>query len=428
MALLLLPIVQQLFHPLSVKKLNGVLEATDAPKLTLENYKNVTFQSQLEKYVSERFGFHELVIRIYNQYLWFFRKTYSADVVIGKDKWLYGKRSVYDHYRQEAYLHADDNETLVKIFDRSVARLKRVQQELDKCNTKLFVLICPSKDIICPEHLPENGNYVMGDGIRAVEYIPKAFVDKGINFLDLNAWFKQMKDTISYPVFPKTGMHWSNVAAMHASDTLIRYLEWLTRENLLNIQIGPMYPGKAVKPDDDLEKTLNLLFPIKPNQHYYADVKVVADTMVQRPKLISIGDSFFWNLSYVMPMDSIFCSHPFWYYYSSVYYDSCHKKVNELNVEKEVENADVVMIIVTANHLYNFDMGFVSHMDKALFNPSPEIVEDILLKMEADSVWFQSLKEKAEKKRKTLDEVMRDDALYLIMTHPESYDVSQNLK
>ena len=368
MVLLSLPIIQQAFHPLEVKKLHGSVVDTAPPEWSFENYKTQTYQSQLERYVSERFGFREPVIRIYNQYLWLYRKTYSTDVIIGRDKWLYGKRSIYDHFRQEAYFHADNNEALIKQFDRSVDRMKWAQQELDQRGTKLFVLICPSKDIICPEHLPQNGNYVMSDGIRAVEYIPKAFADKGVNFLDLNAWFEQIKDTVSYPVFPKTGMHWSNVAAMHASDTLMRYLEWLTGENLLNVQVGPMYASKAFKPDNDLEKTLNLLWPIRPNQYYYADVKLIPDTTASRPKLISIGDSFFWNLDYVMPMDSIFSSYPFWYYYSSVFHDSRYKKVKELDLLKEVEEADIVMLIVTANHLYNFDMGFLSKLETAIKN------------------------------------------------------------
>lgn len=421
MVFLALPIIQQAWHPFKVTKLNGAVVETDLPEWTFEGYWNATCQAQLEQYVSEHFGFREPVIRMYNQYLWLFRKTYSNEVVVGKDQWLYGKRSIIDHFRQEAYNHADNNEALLKMFDNEVKRLKRVQQKLDERDTKLFVLICPAKDITCPEHLPEGGKFVMGDGIRAIDYVPGAFAENGINFLDLSAWFEQIKDTVAYPVFPKTGLHWSNIAAAHASDTLIRYMEWLSGKNMPNIQVGPMYPSEPVKPDDDLERIMNLVWPIKPNQNYYADVSVIPDSTAQRLKLISVGDSFFWNLSYVMPLDSIFCSHPYWYYFSTVYFDPKHDNVKQLNLVEEVDGADLVMIILTASHLYNFNQGFLSRLDQALSNPYPEAVDVIIHKMEADSVWYQSLKEKAERKGKTLDEVMREDALYLIRSNPEKY-------
>lgn len=425
MALFALPIIQQAFHPFKVKKLHGVVEATAKPEFSFRNYKDMSYQSQLEQYVSERFGFREPVIRTYNQYLWLFRKTYSADVVVGKDKWLYGKRSIYDHFRQEAYFHAESNEALIKKLDHSIARLKRVQRELDKRNTKLFVLICPSKDIICPEHLPENGNYVMSDGIRAVEYVPKAFADKGVNFLDLNAWFEQIKDTVSYPIFPKTGMHWSNVACMHACDTLFRYMEHLTGKNMPNITIGQAYPSKTISPDDDLERILNLIWTIKPNQNYCADVEVVPDSTAQRLNLITIGDSFFWNIAHTMPMDKLFERYPYWYYYNTIYYDSEHKNVKEVNMVKELNRADVVMILLTANHLYDFFGGFLNRVITCFAQPDPEtlerILEGIMQKMDANSVWLQSLQEQAAQKGQTLDEVKRANALYVFKQNPEKY-------
>ena len=261
----------------------------------------------------------------------------------------------------------------------------------------------------------------MGDRMRAIEYVPEAFAKNGINYLDMCSWFEQIKDTVSYPLFPKTGTHWSNVASMHVADTLIRYMEWLSGKNMPNIEVGAMYPSEPIRPDNDLEKIMNLVGPIKPNQNYYAKVDIVPDSTAQRLKLISIGDSYFWNFSYTLPMDSLFSSHPYWYYFSTVYFDPEHNNVKQLNLVKEVDSADLVMIILTSNHLYNFNQGFLSSMEKALSNPYPEIVEDILLKMEANDEWYQSLKEKAERQGKSLDAVMREDAVYLIKSDPEKY-------
>lgn len=425
MVLFVLPIIQQTYHPFKVKKLNGVIVETDKPKLNYNNYKDLSYQTQLERYVSENFGFREPIIRLYNQYLWLYRKTYSADIVIGKNKWLYGERSIYDHYRQVVYDYADSNEAFLKKINTNIERLKRVQDILDQRGTKLFVLVCPSKDLLYPDHLPEGGQFVMGDGIRAIEYVPNAFADNGINFLDLNAWFQQIKDTVDYPLFPKTGLHWSNIAAAHASDTIIQYMEWLTGKNMPNVKVGATRPGETVAPDNDLEKLLNLMWPIKPNQNYYAKVEAVPDSTAQKLRLVTIGDSFFWNLTQTMPMDELFESHPYWYYFNTVYFDQQYHNVKEISIIEELDRTDVVMILFTATHLYTISNNFLDRVLFCFTKPNPEtlerILEDIMQKMDANSVWLQSLEEQAEQKGQTLDEVKRANALYVYRQNPEKY-------
>lgn len=424
MALLFLPLIQQRWHLFDVKKLEGATEEVEMPDLSLENYKTQVFQTTSEKYVSQHFGFHESLIRLYNQYLWNYRKTYAHDVVVGKDKWLYGKMSVLDHYHQLSYSYAESNDALRAKFEKDLERLRRVQQLLDQRGTKLFVLICPSKDIIYPEHLPSNSHYVMGDGLRAIDYYPKAFAENGINYLDLCDWFLQVKDTASYTLFPKTGMHWSNIACVHASDTLVRYMEQLTGKNMPNIQIGHAYHHEAFAPDDDLERSMNLMWKIKPNLHSYAPVSLVPDSTAKKLNLIAIGDSFFWNLCYTLPMDQIFNSYVYWYYFSSVFYDPDHTNVSQIDLLEELDKADVVMITLSATQLYDINHDFLS---QALFNLSsdPEnldaILESIKQNMRNTPEWYEGLKQKAEQQGRTLEEVMDEDARYVFNQNPEKY-------
>ena len=117
-----------------------------------------------------------------------FRKTYAADVVVGKDRWLYSKTSVLDHYRQRPYEFETSNEALKLKFEKDLKRLKTVQELLARRGTQLFVLICPAKDMVYPEHLPEGDKYVMNDGLRAIDYYPQAFAENGIHYLDVCTW------------------------------------------------------------------------------------------------------------------------------------------------------------------------------------------------------------------------------------------------
>ena len=425
MVLLLAPMVQHHYHPFKLKELNGAIVKVEKPELTFEAYRDLSYQTKLESYVSSNFGFHEWVIRLYNQYLWLFRKTYAADVVVGKDKWLYGVTSVKNYYRQASYEFADSNQEMEQILDKDVERLKKVQDMLDQRGVKCFMLICPSKDIIYPEFMPRNGKWVMGDGLVALDYCLKAFEEQGVNYLDLCTWFAQIKDSVDYPIFPRTGLHWSDAASVYAADTLIRYMEQLTGKNIPNIQIGPLFESETWYPDNDLERSMNLMWAIQPNKNLYTTTSIIPDSTAQPLRLLTIGDSFFWNFGYTLPMEEIFETHHHWYYFNSVFFDPEHTSVSEINLLDEFSHTDVVMLCYNASKLYGFNFGFLSRALVELSLDDPEslnrIIDGIKRRMENNEEWYESMKQKAVQRGKTLDEVMREDALYLIGQKPEDY-------
>lgn len=435
MVLLFLPLIQQVFQPFQIRRLDGDMVEVEMPQLHFDTYKNQSFQAQLEKYVSQHFGFHQPIIRLYNQYLWMFRKTYAFDVTIGKDKWLYPKKCVQDHYRQVSYEaeNVNDDASLKMKLDKDIERLKKVQNMLDQRGTKMFLLICPAKDVIYPEYLPTTSDYVMGDALRAVEYVPNALAEHGINYVDMCDWFLKIKDTVSYPLFPKRAMHWSDIACIHAADSVIRYMEQLTGKNMPNLKIGPMYPDVTVYPDGDLEQSMNLLWDIRPPfQNYYAKVETDADSTAQKLNLLTIGDSFFKNWNYTLPMKDIFNFYPYYYYYSTVYFDPNHDKVSQVNLLEELERADIVMLSYSATQLYEINRGFISQAMVQLSANSPQDLDGILAEikqsMMADETWMETLKEKAKNQGKTLEEVMDEDALYLFNQSPEKFTMKHALE
>jgi len=435
MVFLFMPFIQQLFQPFQLRRLDGDMVETEMPTLSYESYKEQAYQAQLEKYVSQHFGFHQPIIRLYNQYLWNYRKTYAFDVTVGKDKWLYPKKCVLDHYRQVSYEAENvyDDASLRMKLDKDIERLKKVHDILEERGTKLFVLICPAKDIIYPEHLPTTSNFVMGDALRAVEYVPQALSDKGIPYVDMCDWFLKIKDTVSYPLFPQRAMHWSDIACIHAADSVIHYMEQLTGKNLPNLKIGPMYPGETVYPDGDLEQSMNLLWDIHPKfQNYYAHVETDGDTTAQKLNLLTIGDSFFKNWNYTLPLKDIFDSYPYYFYYSTVYFDPEHSKVSEVNLLEALEKADIVMLSYSATQLYEINRGFLSQalLQLSFKNPGnlQVILEGIKRDMEASEEWYQALKAKATQQDRPLEQVMDEDARYMYNQTPEKYIMKEALE
>ena len=426
MIFLFLSIMQKELDIFKIKSLEGVTVKSEKPDLNFDNFSSAKYQSELEKYISENFGFRESIIRLYNQYVWtLFDKTYCDNVIIGKNKWLFNEKSVKDHYEGLMTEYAKSEEELIKKFDRDVQRLKKLQALLKDHGTEIFVLMLPSKDLIYPEYLPKNNRYQENNSIRAYDYYSKALAENGINHLNVADYFNTIKDSVDYPLFPKAGMHWSNIACAHASDSIIRYMEHLSGKNFPNIEVGMTYLADTRKPDNDMEKLLNLSFPIDNNQNYYADIKVVPDTSAQKAKMIVMGDSFFWNMAYTRPMNDIFDYYHYWYYFNTIYYDSKHNNVSEINLVKELKDADIVMISLSATQLYDINHGFISQAFVNLSLDNPEVIDGILTKIKEriknDENWYNSIKKKAKEKGISVEESLHQDAMYILNLEPEKY-------
>ena len=235
--------------------------------------------------------------------------------------------------------------------------------------------------------------------------------------------FIGIKDKVDYPLFPKTGTHWTNIAASYAFDSIIKYMEVLGDRNLLNVQLSEKYIDKNRHPDDDLEQLLNLTFPIKPNKNYYTDVTVIPDSTAVKPNLTTIGDSYFWTISYNIPLDTIFNRHPYWYYNSTIYFDEYNHFTNDINFAEELMSADYIMLNYCTTQLYDLGSKFLPKALVYLCYSEDERnakVEQLIRNMRNDKNWYNSLSEKAKNQNVSVEEVMRNDAMYLVYQQPES--------
>jgi hypothetical protein len=200
-------------------------------------------------------------------------------------------------------------------------------------------------------------------------------------------------------------------------------MEVLGDRNLLNVQLSEKYIDKNRHPDDDLEQLLNLTFPIKPNKNYYTDVTVIPDSTAVKPNLITIGDSYFWTISYNIPLDTIFERHPYWYYNSTIYFDEYNHSTNDINFAEELMSADYIMLNYCTTQLYDLGSKFLPKALVYLCYSEEERnakVEQLIKNMRNDKNWYNSLSEKAKNQNVSVEEVMRNDAMYLVYQQPES--------
>ena len=430
MVLLFIPLIQEWTGILPVKPMRGVFVPTQKPEFSFEAYQTSAFQSQVEKYTSENFGLREIVIRLYNQYLWdFFHKTpVSKDqIVYGKDGWLYEPGAVSDYYQKQFRYYAADSAQMASMLSKEAQRLLSLQQALESHGTHLFVCLVPAKDLIYPEYLPDNKDtiYEGEPKISARFFNEEEFTRLGVNHLNLEQWFLQIKDTSDFALFPKTGMHWSRYAALYAADTLVRYMENLGNINMKNLVIGPKELDDARNPDDDLESLLNLLRPISKPKYYYAESTTDGDTTATQPKMIVIGDSFWWTIAAHFPLKEVFSRVPYWYYNSTVYYDDRYHSVDELNLAEELISSDFVVLFYCATQQYRMNDGFTHKAlevlgveDSVAFMDSTDFIEREIQrnigKILATPSLMEETREKAAQNHKTVEKAVRDEAKWIV--------------
>ena len=425
LAILVLILIQTFTGFIPVKSLRGVSIETEKPKLTFEGYVNGSFQNNLENYCREHCGFREWLIRFYNQYLWScFKETNNTTVVFGKDGWLFEEVYVRDHYESLMYKYTDDTAKMRTMLETEALRLWKVQELLKEHNIHLFVCMDPAKDVIFPEYLPEDSTYTRPEGFRAYDYYQKRFEELGIHYIDYVAFFKTLKDSADYPLFYKKGTHWSNIASIHVFDSILRYMEVLGNQKLHDLEIGGKYTAKPSKPDNDLENLLNLLFPMKSDPYWYADVTVKEDPTAAKPTLLTIGDSYFWNFKFNIPLGQLFRNYPYWYYNYILYFDSADRSFSDLDLEEEMMRADYIMLNYGTAQLYDLGSRFLPkallHLcyDKTAIDSA---ICQLTERLKRNPDYYTKAKDMAKQSGKSVEQVLYEDAHYMIHENPEKF-------
>ena len=425
LAILVLILIQTFTGFIPVKSLRGVSIETEKPKLTFEGYVDGSFQNNLENYCREHCGFREWLIRFYNQYLWScFKETNNTTVVFGKDGWLFEEVYVRDHYESLMYKYTDDTAKMRTMLETEALRLWKVQELLKEHNIHLFVCMDPAKDVIFPEYLPEVSTYTRPEGFRAYDYYQKRFEELGIHHIDYVAFFKTLKDSADYPLFYKKGTHWSNIASIHVFDSILRYMEVLGNQKLHDLEIGEKYTAKPSKPDNDLENLLNLLFPMKSDPYWYADVTVKEDPTAAKPTLLTIGDSYFWNFKFNIPLGQVFRNYPYWYYNYILYFDSADRSFSDLDLEEEMMRADYIMLNYGTAQLYDLGSRFLPkallHLcyDKTAIDSA---ICQLTERLKRNPDYYTKAKDMAKQSGKSVEQVLYEDAHYMIHENPEKF-------
>ncbi|MEA3477162.1 MAG: hypothetical protein U9R60_03215 [Bacteroidota bacterium] len=419
MLLLLIPAIQGIFHIFSVRALEGDFIPAPRPTLTIKSWLNMDFQNAFEPYLEENVGFHNDLVRLHNQLDYsLYSKLNAEGVVIGKDGQLYEK----DYIR--AYLGRDF--VGYQIIDRKARRLKFLQEHLkNEFDIDMVIILEPGKASIYPEYIPDRFDVKNRTSTNYQAYIEK-FEEYEVKYVNLNSYFMDIKHKLEYPVFTKNGIHWSIYAMTFAADTMLKYIESIRRIEMPGVYIDSwVRTDQPQRTDNDVSRTLNLICEPPMDTTAYPEYRFEENDTKEKPMVLVIGDSFYWNFFNTRIPKHLFNNEAFWYFYKQVFPDSYDKplSVSDLDLQAEIEKQDVVILTVTERFQFNFDWGFIDDLYMIYAPPSPY---DKIYTIQNDIVkydqWFNNIILKARKRGLSLENMLYTDVLYTLeMNNPLAY-------
>jgi hypothetical protein len=354
-ALLWIPLIQQKIKFVKESELKGAYIKPEFPSLTVDSIKSLEFQKQFEDYQNFNFGFRPFFVKMKNSinYL-LFHELSIYDNIAGKDNYIFSLGST-ERTLGLQYSGKEKNNEIIK-------KIEFLKNGIEKHGGHFLVLIAPSKESVIPDYLPRPYNSNFKANTDYLDFV-EGYKKYNIPVIDYCAYFNQIKETHPYPLYTKTGFHWSMYGGSIAQDTLLSYIETNIHKSIPSYKrLGVEFSETARETDADFEDPLNLLFSLGQSQYVYPKLQLVqSSTKRYRPKAIFIGDSFFWQikrqnmLKHVLSDDS-----KFWFYFDKTSYsfqDNQDVPMNNLDIIKELESADFVILIGNMSTMGTFPFG-----------------------------------------------------------------------
>ena len=103
-------------------------------------------------------------------------------------------------------------------------------------------------------------------------------------------------------------------------DSLIHYMEGMSGKDMPDISWKDVeLTDKLRKPDYDIGQGLNLLFKLPAYPMAYPRLIFEKDSSLWRPSVITIADSYYWNIHGRGISQRIYSKDKFWYYFKQIY-------------------------------------------------------------------------------------------------------------
>lgn len=356
LTILLFPAFNGVAHLCEERKLDGAVEVHSDSLFSKTGWFSGDWQKIKEDYLNDVFYGHNFCLRLHNEIDFsLFRKGHARKLILGKDNYLF-ERDYILTYLGKDYL--GDN-----AIQEYTNKIKRAQDYLATKGKTLVVVLAAGKGSFYPEYFPEP-YCLMNKSKSNFEEFANSSIKTGLNFIDFSSYFRSMKNSSPYLLYPRYGTHWSIYGMNIVADSLLRYIEIKRNVHLPHIVRTGLEMKKACDMDYDIGSGMNLLCHLNGQKMAYPQIYFESKEGKDSVKLLVISDSFYMGL-YIMGLGNSFQKEDFWYYNHQIFPEVPNgpKSTDELNFDEQISNHDVIILMATEHNIPGVGWGFV---DKVL--------------------------------------------------------------
>ena len=333
----------------------GLVINDEKPKLSASTWFDGSYQAETEDYNNDHWAFKEKMVRLNNQFYYnTFNQIRVNSFVSGKENYLYSEGYIFAAFGDDLL----PEEKVIGLLQKA----KVVQDTLYKKGIDLLLVFAPGKGAYCKEFVEEK--YVHPIQNTNHHLFASTSQSLHLNYLDLYSEFEHMKPTSPYPLFPKFGHHWSFYGECVAVQKIIARIEQLHHCDLPDLRWDRVDVGDTARSRDaDVLKSMNLYSePAQNMKLAYPNIQFENDSLKNRTRVLTLSDSYWYGPVYMGVGQACFAGGQFWYYYNKVIPSpKAGEKVEawELDLKKEIESNQVIMLLYSDGNLPTFSTGFI---------------------------------------------------------------------
>ena len=409
-------LLQSFTHIVKMNPLKGFDKEEQSPvELSFKTYYDGSYQDYLTEHAKRNTGFREFFIRNYNQVAYScFNKITNKNIVKGRDQELYLKMYLNEATGVTFKQHFADVDEAKAEARKNVEETLRLIDTLHQHGKAFLFVFAPTKPAVYPDKLPSYYKNHLFD-FSLEEYYIQLFKENHIPHIDFYHYFQDIRDTFPYPLYPRTGTHWSEATIPYVADSVLKKLAEITGYKLPSVHyIDDNLSTDYSVQDGELEASMNLLFPLN-KPAIPRPVFELTDTVgTDKPNLLVVADSYFTQLrnsTFIEAFDA-------WEFWVSSNPQHQWKQLDQLlDADKVLDNADIVMAVFTAPMYYTYMFGFPQTAQNLFQNG--EISEGAKLQAVIQMIkdnedWMKAVEKQAEERGLTVEQNLRRNAIYVL--------------
>lgn len=268
------------------------------------------------------------------------------------------------------FTKAENQERMQEFVDTIVS----VQKKLEKFDKNVYVYVAASKSDFHYENIPDKYlNLAPEERVTSVDYLQTLLRETEIP----HYFTKKMKDSLEYPAFYSTGIHWSKTYEQLVTNKVISDIADVTEKRYRAIKLSEVQSSKEPYwRDSDVYDLLNVWE--KPDVTYFK-YKAEAEypDSYDKMRFLVYGDSFAQgfraDIAETYPTeDVIYVNYNNWLADLEGHYTQLGQSWDNFDFQYYVDAADVIVIEMVEPCIVEYTRGFVDLLDDFLDTYEPQ--------------------------------------------------------